>query len=50
MLKQVGDISYHLLGGYFYRDPDGTLTWGAKTYCKHVINQCESIFGSPPKE
>jgi hypothetical protein len=48
-LKGVGDISYHL-GGDFCRDPDGTLAWGAKTHCKRVVNQCESIFGSPPKE
>jgi hypothetical protein len=48
-LKGVGNISYHL-GGDFYPDPDGTLTWGAKTYCKHVVNQCESIFGAPPNE
>jgi hypothetical protein len=48
-LKGVGDISYHL-GGNFYRDPDGTLAWGAKTYCKHVVNQYESIFGAQPKE
>jgi hypothetical protein len=48
-LKGVGEISYHL-GGDFYRDPDGTLAWGAKTYCKRVVNQSESIFGEPPKE
>jgi hypothetical protein len=48
-LKGVGEISYHL-GGDFYRDPDGTLAWGAKTYCKRIVNQCESIFGTPPKE
>jgi hypothetical protein len=49
-LKVVGDILHHL-GGDFYRDPDGTLAWGAtKTCCERVVNQCESIFGSPPKE
>lgn len=36
-LEGIGDISYHLKG-YFYRDPDGTLTWGAKSYCKCIIN------------
>jgi hypothetical protein len=48
-LKGVGDVSYHV-GGDFYRDPDGALAWGAKTYCERIVNQCESIFGSPPKE
>jgi hypothetical protein len=48
-LKGVGEITYHL-GGDFYRDPDGTLAWGAKTYCKRIVNQCESIFGALPKE
>jgi hypothetical protein len=48
-LKGVGEISYHL-GGDFYRDPDGTLAWGAKTYCKRIVNQSASIFGMPPKE
>ena len=28
-LKGVGEITYHL-GGDFFRDPDGTLAWGAK--------------------
>jgi hypothetical protein len=48
-LKGVGEISYHL-GGDFYCDPDGTLAWGAKTYCKQAVNQSESIFGESPKE
>jgi hypothetical protein len=48
-LKGVGDIHYHL-GGDFYRDSDGTLAWGAKTYIKRIANQCEAIFGAPPKE
>ena len=37
-LKGVGEITYHL-GGDFYRNPDGTLAWGAKTYIKRVVNQ-----------
>jgi hypothetical protein len=41
----VGEITYHL-GGDFFRDPDGTLAWGAKMYIKCVINQCQSIFGA----
>ncbi len=48
-LKGVGEITYHL-GGDFYRDPDGTLAWGARTYVKRIINQSEAIFGNPPKE
>jgi hypothetical protein len=48
-LKGVGDITYHL-GGDFFRDPDGTLAWGAKTYVKRIIEQTQSIFGSLPKE
>jgi hypothetical protein len=48
-LKGVGDITYHL-GGDFYRDPDGTLCWGAKTYIKRIINQYEAIFKKLPKE
>jgi hypothetical protein len=48
-LKGVGEIFYYL-GGDFYRDPDGILAWGAKTYCKRVVNQCEAIFRVPPKE
>jgi hypothetical protein len=48
-LKGGGDICYHL-GGDFYHDPDGTLTWGAKTYIKRIVNHCEALFGAPPKE
>jgi hypothetical protein len=48
-LKGVGEITYHL-GGDFFRDPDGTLAWGAKTYVKRIIEQSKSIFGSLPKE
>jgi hypothetical protein len=48
-LKGVGEMSCHL-GGDLHCDPDGTLAWGAKTHCKHIVNQCESIFGALPKE
>jgi hypothetical protein len=48
-LKGVGETSYHL-GGNFCRDPDGTLAWGAKTHCKCIVIQRESIFCAPPKE
>jgi hypothetical protein len=37
-LKGAGEITYHL-GGDFFRDPDGTLAWGAKKYIKRVVNQ-----------
>jgi hypothetical protein len=50
-LKGVGEILYQT-GGDLYRNPNGTLVaWGgAKMYCKCITNQCESIFGGPPKE
>jgi hypothetical protein len=48
-LKGAGNIRYHL-GGNFYHDPDDTLAWGAKTYVKRIVNQCEVQFGVPPKE
>jgi hypothetical protein len=48
-LKGVGEITYHLSGD-FYRDPNGTLLWGARIYVKRIINQSEAIFGHPPKE
>jgi hypothetical protein len=44
-LKGVGEITCHP-GRDFFRDPNGTLTWGAKTYAKHIVNQFEAIFGS----
>ena len=48
-LKGVGDITYHL-GGDFYRDPDGTLCWGAKTYIKRIVSQYAAIYKKLPKE
>jgi hypothetical protein len=48
-LKGVGEIEYHL-GGDFYRDPDSTLVWGAKTYIKRIVEQSEAIFGHLPKK
>jgi len=48
-LKGVGTPKYHL-GGDFYRDEDGTLAWGAKTYVKKLLLNYEQMFGSPPKE
>ena len=49
ILKGVGPPTYHL-GGDFYRDEDGTLCWGAKTYVKKMVATYESLFGEPPKE
>jgi hypothetical protein len=49
-LKGAGEITYHL-GGDFFRDPDCTLAcWGAKTYIKCIVNQCQSIVGDLPKK
>jgi hypothetical protein len=48
-LKGVGPPSYHL-GGDFFRDPDGTLAWGANSYVKKMLNNYETMFGEKPKE
>jgi hypothetical protein len=48
-LKGVGTPSYHL-GGDFFRDPDGTLAWGANSYVKKMIMNYEIMFGKKPKE
>ena len=48
-LKGVGTPKYHL-GGDFYRDEDGTLAKGAKTYIKKLLLNYEQMFGGPPKE
>jgi Reverse transcriptase (RNA-dependent DNA polymerase) len=48
-LKGVGPPSYHL-GGDFFRDPDGTLAWGASSYVKKMLINYETMFGSKPKE
>jgi hypothetical protein len=47
-LAGVGEPSYHL-GGNFYRDPDGTLAWGADTYIKKMLANYEKLFDLPPK-
>jgi hypothetical protein len=46
-LKGVGPISYHL-GADIWRDPDGTLCFGAKTYIERMINNYEAMFGEKP--
>ena len=47
-LKGVGDPAYHL-GGDFFRDDDGTLAWGAKSYVEKMLRNYEVMFGSKPK-
>jgi hypothetical protein len=46
--KGVGIPSYHL-GGDFFRDPDGTLAWGAQIYVKKMLHNYEIIFEGKPK-
>src|SRR6476620_3695600 len=46
-LKGVGEIKYHL-GADFYRDPDGTLCMGAKTYIGRMVKHYEQMFGEKP--
>ena len=48
-LKGVGPPSYHL-GGDFFRDPDGTLAWGASSYVKKIVMNYEVMFGKKPTE
>lgn len=48
-LKGVGKPSYHL-GGDFFRDPDGTLAWGAQSYIAKMLINYERMFDSKPKE
>ena len=46
-LKGVGPPEYHL-GGNFYRDPDGTLVWGAQDYIKRMLDNYVLMFGELP--
>ena len=39
-LKGVEEIKYHL-GGNYFRDPDGTLCWGAQKYIKRLLENFE---------
>jgi len=48
-LKGVSEPTYHL-GGDFFRDPDGTLAWGASTYIKKMLLNYEHMFHEKPKE
>ena len=47
-LKGVGLPEYHL-GGDFFRDKDGTLCWGTRTYIKKMMMAYEKMFGGKPK-
>jgi hypothetical protein len=47
-LAGVGEPSYHL-GGNFFRDADGTLAWGAKTYINKMLANYTKLFELPPK-
>jgi hypothetical protein len=48
-LKGVGPMEYHL-GADIYRNNDGTLCFGAKSYISRLLRTYESIFGEQPKE
>jgi hypothetical protein len=48
-LKGEGDIKYHI-GGDFFRDPDGTLVYSAKTYVDRMLANYQRLFGQMPKE
>jgi hypothetical protein len=46
-LKGIGKPSYHL-GGDFFRDPDGTIAWGAQSYVKKILGNYEIMFEGNP--
>ena len=46
-LKGVGEPEYHL-GGNFWRDKNGILCWGAKSYVQKMLGNFERMFGSLP--
>ena len=48
-LKGIEEPKYHL-GGDFYRDEDGTLCYGAKTYITRLLKNYEQLFGELPRE
>jgi Reverse transcriptase (RNA-dependent DNA polymerase) len=48
-LKGVGPPKCHL-GGDIYRDQNGTLAWGAKSYIQRLLANFERVFGEKPKE
>ena len=48
-LKGVGEPEYHL-GGNYYRDPDGTLAWGAKRYIDKLLENYTRRYEEAPKK
>ena len=48
-LKGVEEIKYHL-GGNYFRDPDGTLCWGAQKYIKRLLENFEREHGHLPQK
>ena len=48
-LKGVGEPDIHL-GGNFYRDPDGTLAWGAKKYISRIMENYQNMYKELPKK
>ena len=48
-LKGVEAIKYHL-GGNYFRDPDGTLAWGAQKYIQRMLDNFERDHGKQPKK
>ena len=46
-LKGVEEPNYHL-GGNYSRDPDGTLSWGAKRYIQKMLENFTRDEGEPP--
>jgi hypothetical protein len=46
-LKCIGKPSYHI-GGDLFRDPDGTLAWGALSYVKKMLHNYKHIFEGKP--
>jgi hypothetical protein len=48
-LSGVGKPTYHL-GGDFFRDDDGTLAWGAKSYVSKMLLNYSKKFDIPPRE
>jgi hypothetical protein len=47
-LKGTGPVAFHL-GCDFFRDEDGTVCVGPKTYINRMAMQYESMFGSKPR-
>ena len=47
-LKGTGPMTFHL-GCDYFRDADGTLCAGPRTYIERMVAQYESLFGCKPK-